>query len=423
MTNEFQYLMHLLSTASIGIAACKPEKTINWQKLIMIAEEQKVLPLIAYTISRFENLTCPQALCEHVTTDMKKFAVRNYIKRCRVVSLLDDMRKDGIEYLLLKGYVVADEYFVSDCRISSDTDILVNPVDEQRVCSYLSKRGFGVARRSKNGHHSICFHPDIGIIEVHIRLFDKIVEDVWFEGIDKFELIQETYRQIKVDDVYCPTLGHTDHIIYLAMHMVKHFIISGLSLSIIIDMAVYFKTNNRYIDTKRFWMMMSRFKCDVLVSCVLTAAIKYMNFHPEHFTGIAVCNDELVEMLITDLETGGWLGKKDKRVREAGWHEYNRRKLMKGHRLSHYIIYMFRWLFGEFCYELFPSQQQLLKCYPFLQSKPWLFPYAWINRVFIRGFRSLISGDAFRRLVLGKGNGNNKIGSDRVHLFEKLNMM
>jgi len=422
MTDEFKYLIHLLSAAATGNNACKPDKPPDWHRLIKIAEKQNILPLIGFAVNHFAGLGCPADLCGRVTADLKILAVRNYIRRYRVSELLGDMEKAGIHYVLIKGYAVADYYFAPECRVSADTDILINPADEHRACSFLAGRGFAIRGRGKNGHHSVCIHPDMGMIELHVRLFDKIVEDVWFDKVNRYQLIQEPFIRLRIDMVYCRTLGHTDHMIYLAMHMAKHFITSGLSLSMIMDIAVYFKTNQRLIDTGRFWRTLSRLKYSGLINCILTAAITYMHFETDDFPGICTYDERAVDMLMTDLEVGGWLGKNDKRAREDGWHEYNRRKLLKGQKSSYYNYYMCRWMLGEFCYEFFPSRQQLIKRYPYLQHKPWLFPSAWVHRVFIRGLTGLFRGDASRRFVTGE-EGLSKAGRDRIQMFQMLKMM
>ena len=57
------------------------------------------------------------------------------------------MNAAGIPALLIKGYAVADCYAAPDCRMSGDTDLLIEPKNEKRACAFMKANGFAVERR------------------------------------------------------------------------------------------------------------------------------------------------------------------------------------------------------------------------------------------------------------------------------------
>ncbi|MGI6695196.1 MAG: nucleotidyltransferase family protein [Christensenellales bacterium] len=57
--------------------------------------------------------------------------------KCSTLRLIGKMNDAGIPALLIKGYAVADCYAAPDCRMSGDTDLLIEPKNEKRACAFM----------------------------------------------------------------------------------------------------------------------------------------------------------------------------------------------------------------------------------------------------------------------------------------------
>ena len=55
--------------------------------------------------------------------------------------------------------------------------------------------------------------------------------------------------------------------------MIKHFILSGLTLQMMLDVALYFKKYAEKIDAYRAWGTISSLHYDKLFNCILWAMI------------------------------------------------------------------------------------------------------------------------------------------------------
>ena len=422
MTYEFEYLMHLLGYSAQGKDIQTPRQAIDWNFLFRLANEQTALPLLAYALKKAPDIACPAELKDQAISDMRSAAISNCIRVNGVMKLLGVFKKAGIHAVVLKGFSVAKEYQAPECRISGDADIWVKPADENRACEVIKRQGFKVESRWENGHHAVCHHPQLGCVELHVILYDEIVEDVWFNKTDGDEFVREPHEKVITPDGEYYTLGKTDNMIFLTLHMIKHFVISGISLKMMLDVALFMKNHVHEVDFQRFWVTMRDLEFDVCVSTILWAMVHYGGFHEDDFPGIAATEPQKIFLLLDDLESGGWLGMKDKENREDGWHAYNRERLLENRSEAGYRAYMIKWQHASYWNALFPSRELMAKRYRYVIDKPWLIFYAWIYRLIFLGMAYLKSGHMGSRIVKDEGILAAR-GKERLERFRKLGML
>lgn len=413
MTYEFELVMRLMGTASRGTDAAIPTEDVDWKRVFLLAKQQQILPLICHALKGNPPSGCPNVLSSVLTDCARKGSV---------IALLEEMNAAHISCYVVKGFAAGINYASPEYRISGDTDIVIDPADENRACTFLENHGFTVTPRWEHGHHAVATHPQMGIIEVHVQLYDELVEDVWFSGIDTHALMLEPKEQIKTPDGAYWTLGPTDHVIFMALHLVKHFILSGMSLRMMMDVALAITKHRESVDMERFWLTLHSLHYDTLINTILWALIRYCGFAPEDFPGIGKCDHDRIQLILDDLEKGGWLGKNAEEARKAGWYEYNRQLLLKKKGNMQYRLYMLNW---KHCFRLstlLPGKKRLSRNYPWVLKYPLLIPFAWIHRVLFRGF-ALLRGGAWTKAILCD---NDKISDEskaRIAMFRRLEML
>ena len=422
MTREFQQMLQLAAMGATSHSIDVDCSDIDWKKIDDLARKQKVTVYIAHALKGSRVLSCPDEIRKPMIQRARGIVVRNAINRSDIIRLLEDMEAAGIHAVLLKGYAIADCYAVPEFRTSSDADIWINPKDEDRACEFMQKQGFSVEPRWKNGHHAVCHHPRLGCVELHVILYDEIVEEVWFGKMDGSEFVTEPHLSVDSKDGRYYTLGYTDHFIFLSLHMIKHFIISGLTVQMMMDVALYLKKHKSEIDVDRFWNTINSLHYDKLLNSILWAMVRYCGFNKDDLPGICAKAPEHVDVILSDLEEGGWMGYTDKEAREEGWHEYNRQKLIKDKSDFRYFVYMIRWKWAQYMSALFPSVNHLAKRYPYVQKHAWLIPYAWTHRLVFRGVNSVRHGILTNQIVTDE-NSINETAKTRIDLFRKLDMM
>lgn len=421
MTKEFAYLMHLVAAAGRGDKAELPSEDIDWNTLASLAREQSLEPLVGYGLKLSPDVPCPDPLREDFLGKMRRLGAYEVRRRKLVMQLMEALEAEGISTVLLKGYSVGSCYAAPECRVSSDTDLLIRPKDEGRACNFLEGQGFHVRARSKNSHHTECTHPTIGMVELHVSLYDEIVEDIWFGGVREMESCLEPRRRRECSDGVYHTLGETDELIFLMLHTAKHFIFSGMSLRQILDVAMFYEKNRDAIETERFWNVMEKLRLKQLSGCILWAAVKYLGFSTDDFPGINLAPPMAMGAVLDDLEKGGWLGHNERHAREDGWVEYTRQIMLKERSQASYERYMLRRRFSGIWRRIFPSRASLAEHFPEAGKNVLYVPWAWL-RVSFGKLRRLLGGSATRHIV-ADGDELSTTGRERLRIFSDLGMI
>lgn len=422
VTREFKALMQLVGAAAQGRMVSELPDDLDWAKIERLANEQAVQTLLGYALRLSAGLRCPDDLRKRLVSQMRQAAFSNRAWKESILRLIGKMNGAGIPVLLIKGYAVADCYAAPDCRMSGDTDVLIDPKDERRACAFMKSQGFSVEHRWVNGHHDVCNHPQLGCVELHVMLYDEIVEDVWFDRMDGREFVSEPAIEVATQDGSYRTLGYTDHMIFLMLHLIKHFIMTGMSLRMMLDIALFFCRYADKIDSVRFWNTMQDLKYETIAQNILWAAVQYCGVEATMIPGLLDDCPTQVEMILDDLEHGGWLGEMDKEAREEGWYEYNRQRLIENGGKVHYWRYMLWWKMGMYINALFPSRNKLEEQYPCVKKSAFLIPLVWLHRLIFKGSRAVKNGALSTYLVTDEKEIAD-LGQMRVKMFKTLGML
>ena len=329
VTSDRTIFIAFRQVASIAAAGARGEtltvQKVDWSSLMPLVAEQGVVPLVALTVLHAPELECPEALREYLMNALRTECSTNLLRRQRVLHLIGELKQAGIEAKILKGYAIAENYACPESRSSVDTDLLIDVQQEEAALRFLEARGFRITPRAATSHHSVCQHRKYGEIELHVSLYTEFVQEVWFQGMGTAELIREVPITIQTPDGSYTALGYTDHLIFIALHMVKHFILGGLTL--------------RMIDAARFWSTMERLHYAKLVNCVLWAMILYGGFQAADFPGCTAEAPEQIALMLGDLLQGGYMGVKETDARYASGMEYNRLVLLKSKSAAEYRLF------------------------------------------------------------------------------------
>lgn len=419
-SNDFHTLIRLASAGARGKRiACNNIE--DWNRVYQLTAEQVAIPLLGSALLCNPDLACPEDQKDYLIGYMRTLATKNMIRRHRIQSLIMELENAGFQVQLLKGYVLADCYVYPECRSSVDTDILIPEDQEKALCNYLRAKDFIVSDRSSVSHHSVCRHKKYGMIEVHVNLYDEIVEDVWFRKRTG-DLLIESPLKIATPEGSLTTIGYTDHLIFLILHMIKHFISRGMGLGMMLDVALYWEKHRDKIDVTRIWALMDALKFSTVVSCVLHSMIRFGDFESSSFTGLREVTDDQIDSLLADLERGGRMGINDSKNRQDSAFVYGRIVMVQDKSKLHYLCYMLFWKAKGYASALFPSREHISRRYAFIKDKPWLLPAAWLHRLVIRGIKAL-KNDRITNQIHADNTMVTEAVRERVDLFKRLNMI
>ena len=422
MTNDFEYLMDLLACGTLGTRACCVEGFTEWEDILRLAKEQSVYFTVLYSIKRMSACNMEPVRKNELFSELQTVAVSSFARRIMTMKLLQEFESSGIRVVLLKGYAIAALYDSPDSRISGDVDIYIATKDEKKAQNFLRERGFEVLPRDKRSHHAVCFHPEMGYLELHTSLYDDIVADVWFRQRGKKKFIEEQYEQIISDDGTYYTLGQTDNLIFLALHMIKHFIENGMSLRLIMDLSLSYRANRDERNLSRFWKVMEELEYVYLIRTVLCIATEYFHLSIPHIPDCSDVKKADMIAVLDDLEMGGWLGYNDKTSRDEGWYEYNRQKLTKDKGRIGYYLYMNKWNIKGYFRAIFPPRKILAYRFPYVQRNILFVPVAWIHRAVSRGFAYVQKGN-MSAFTIRNEDKLSDVAKKRIALFRQIKII
>lgn len=385
----FKQMMTLAAAGATRKSITVAEET-NWPELICYAQEQAVLPLVGCALID-DSGCCPAHLRSQLLEVVRTQSGTNMVRKQRVFRLIQELEACGYEVSLIKGYSIAPYYAFPECRGATDTDLLISSEQEKSMCAFLIEKGFSIEPRSLTSHHAIGQHPKLGMVEIHIQLYDDIVQDAWFQSVNYSRLLKE--KPIRLSNEYgaYTALGITDNLVFLTLHMIKHFIGSGMGLRMMLDVALVFAKHKSDIDVERYWRLLNELHYAKLVTNVLWVMIGTGYFQPEDFPGLQLRDDYSVELIIYDLMYGGHMGTRETRASYDA-SEFGRQLLRQNRHPLLCHIYWVKHKIRSSYRQMIPGKQRLYTLYPVLRKKQWLLPLIQMRHMIIFPLKRIKEG-------------------------------
>ncbi len=365
----------------------------DWSALFRLAESQKLLPLLTDAVCECPGLpelelfsACRGAARRQVLLQTRKDAA--------FLALYARLEQAGIPALVVKGSLCRSVYPKGALRISADEDLLVEEKDFSRACQVLagagllSQPGQDPALASELEWRS----PDgLLFIELHRQLFPP--------DSGPFGLLQSVFQGVFSRAELYPleggqklrSLSPHDHLLYLLLHALKHFIRTGFGLRQICDVGLWAERWHEKID----WALLRR-QTEQVQGAAFCAALFAI---AEERLGIslelpALWRQEVPDPtpMLRDLLEGGVYGSAT-RTREhtaritqdaVAAQRQGRRSGLRS--------------------TLFPPARSLEQEYPVLKQHPGLLPLIWQKRLlrYLRQVRTGPEEDPGETVRLGK---------------------
>ena len=293
-------------------AAGKSSKGINPDNLKEILEISKSQGVYYYVLAALKRLSDEGRLLlsetdiNTIKTTLFKVSTNNTNKLILFSEILKKLENSGIKCCILKGESLSRFYSSSALRTSGDIDVLISPDDEEKAIDILRENGFDVKERMWGCPHDVCYHEDIGRIELHIDLYNDYANEVWFKSEDCS--LEEEYLKTYSENGYSYfTLGVTDGFIHTFLHGIKHFLTDGIGLRHISDILLYLKNQKNLIDFERVYGILDKLKYRNFFNTIIGIGILYCGFNKDRLP-VAEYDEKLCIKLLEEICTFGMFG-------------------------------------------------------------------------------------------------------------------
>ena len=357
-------MLHLFGCGALGKSA-EEKYCVNIRKIRERAIEQNVWPVV-YSAIRKDIESKKVFIPDEVYLSLERAIAANIAKEIQrtqfTEKIIQEIEKNGVKYCLLKGCSLASLYAEPETRTSSDTDIIISEVDEQKTAQILMNNGYETKTRLKTEHHMEARHPIGGVMEVHVSTMQKKDEQILFG--DELSFSEEYIKS----DNGLNVLGINDGLINVTTHFIKHFMRSGAGVRHMMDMLLYMKKYEKDINWESFNEKMKKLRYDTLIETVKSIGEKYWGIEFGQKTSIS---EDLQNELLTDIENGGVFGN-DERHKAYSILKDRRNKGKEKNQRKEKLTKIFR--------TIFPDREYVKKHYS-KEYRKYGIIYAYIKRL------------------------------------------
>ena len=238
-------LKSFLSSSPMAMDAARSWQTLDWGKMMAVAEHHKLTPLLHHVLSN-------SALLEKIPPRVARQLRENYLAMTALGLLYEEFlghvaqffESNAIPFLIIKGPSMALEFYnPSPIRPYGDLDIVIRYQDYDKVKRHLGTMGFGVAqpekeiiRRKYFNSVEFCDLKNRGIaIDLH---WDTVMISWNHEPFLTSEEIWNNLRWYKTPQLKFSVLQPMHLIPYLCLHLSFHHQFGRLLTLCDLDLAV-----------------------------------------------------------------------------------------------------------------------------------------------------------------------------------------
>ena len=356
MEREYNYLLHLLGAY---LREEEPEALdgVDWQKLMHLAHIHSVIGILGYMSMKY-----PICLDEQVKPCLRRLCLNTiglYTQRKALAqTMVQELDRAGIDYILMKGYVVRELYPVPELRTFNDIDIVIRPEDRKRSHELMLSRGYQV---HTDWEPVFSYFKEQELYEIHTDIMEiDVSEKADYRGY--FGNMWRYAQQIG-EHSYCFTPEF--HFLYLLTHIAKHIHGSGAGVRMYLDVAAFVRRYDAEADWVWIAEQLRELKLFQFAAVVLTAV--------EAWFGIAspMRHEKVSEVVMESF--------RDFTLEAGVFGHYNREDAMAG--LKHTNQEESAPRLRQLLRRTFPAAKTIQTRYTYLQEKPWLLPIAWVHRL------------------------------------------
>ncbi|MBR2730966.1 MAG: VanZ family protein [Clostridia bacterium] len=332
---------------------------------VHVSIRHKILPMTAQALLQADP-PLPSETAEQIRAEALGQVVaqtrrtEQFLRACRA------MQAAGVNPICVKGIVCRALYPDFDLRISADEDLLVRPADAAVCAQVLASLGFEAAGTPDDMEIGY-YHAESGCrIELHRAMFpaDGGVYDR-FNALLGDLFASPMKLQIGQTTLLCP--APDQHLLYLVLHAYKHFLISGVGIRQIADIALFARAFPP--DWKALFAACDAVRLTGFLNAVLVLGGRYFDLPLSTIDAAQFRAETDADALLQDVMAGGIYGSKNTDHLHSGALTFQQyAAALAGKRPKGFAA-------------LFPPRDRMRRKYPYLKKHGWLLPFAYLSRL------------------------------------------
>ena len=223
------YLISIIKSVLTGTDFTAPENiNINFEALYAFSKAHHLAGFVALCPSILKQM--PTELAKKFIYESNRATAREATQEVVISAFLDKMEQEGLRAMPLKGFCIKHFYPHPALRYMTDTDILVDESDVEKINPILNSLGFTLDHETV---YEIIYKSPQLAVELHKTLVQPSINglfsyygDGWKFG--KKRGGKEFIYEMPLNDLY----------IYTVSHLAKHYLEGGIGIMHIADIFV-----------------------------------------------------------------------------------------------------------------------------------------------------------------------------------------
>ncbi len=255
----------------------------------------------------------------------------------------------GIDYLPLKGCKLKKLYPNPELRSMGDADILIRREQYDRILTILQEQGY---EEEVGAEHTCNWKSPELYLELHLSLVPNESQTS-----DLYSYVGDPWKRAVRMEGHCYAMRPEDEYLFLFIHFVKHYRMSGIGCRHLTDLWVYRRANPQ-MDEDYLQAELNKMNLLVFHKNLIRTAESWFEDGPA---------DEVTQLITA-------------RILESGcWGIFSSWVLAEGARRNAIDRKNHGSLYTAFLIA-FPRAKDLEKVYPILRKCPFLLPVFWLVR-------------------------------------------
>lgn len=352
MDHESEYLLHLMG-AYLREAEPEGAADADWKQLQHLAHINNLTGVFDYMAMTYD--LCPEAAASMRQVCMA--TITGYANRAAMAEMLSgELTRQGIDHILMKGYVLRDYFPVPELRAFGDIDLVIRREDRAKSHELMLQLGYQV----KNDWEPVySYKKPREHYEFHTELLETDISD----RMDFRRYFADPWQYAEAAGEHCYRFRPEFHFLYLLVHLAKHIHGSGAGIRLYMDIAAFARHFGNDLDWNWIRGELEKLQFTDFAGTVLDFVQRYFGIGSPITPGTTDAGT--LEALAEFTVSGGVFGRSG--------HD-SAAMTMKSEKPETTRL-------GAVLRKLFPAAKTIESRYTYLQGRPWLLPVAWIHRL------------------------------------------
>lgn len=368
----------------------------DWNEIYKLACIHSLSGMLYITVQD-HNLCNDETLLNNMAQAFMLTVGNSVNQELALSSVLNLLSTNSIRHIIFKGTVLREYYPDKELRTMGDIDLVIDKADKEKVHKVMLDAGAS--------YDEVASHSDVANYELNGVTFEihtRVISSNLFDDVDYIGYFSDLFSKVEVREGYTYELKKEFHLIYLLVHMAKHFKFGGCGLRMYIDIVMFL----RHFDGELDWNYVKEELRKLRLTDFADSVFQFCN----RWFGmdIAVLENKISESEMDTITeyvlAGGTFGYHGKNVdairvgnKDSGW-------LSKIKTIGCFI---------------FPSYEHLKKRYEWMEGTPkWMLPVAWVRYWYYRIF--VVRQDNLKRIKQATESSEDAL--EHYKLMEKIGL-